>query len=594
LPPDRRATRPAALGGGPCPSVPARGRRPDTGDYHRITARFRVADAIADMARRVPYARRMPTTLRWPLLAVVALAAALPAQAETPTAYDLVLRGGVVHDGTGRPGFAADVAVRGGRIAAVGEVDAALGTPVLRVDGLVVAPGFVDVHTHVDGEIVREPLCANFLRMGVTTLITGNCGGSVEDLSAHFARLEKGGIGPNYGSLVGHGTVRRAVLGTQNRAPDEGELRRMTALLDQGMRAGAFGMSTGLIYVPGIYSATDELVALAKAVAPYGGVYASHIRSENDAVLDAVAEAIAIGEQAGVAVEISHVKCTGKPNHGRAEQVIAAVQAARRRGLKVHVDQYAYDASSTGLDVLFPAAELDVGRDGFAARLRDDAAYRATIRAALLAKMDQVGFGDFRFARIASAKGNDELNGLLLPDAAKRRLGRDDRDAQAELAIDLLVAAAPARVSMIYHSMAEADVRRFLREDWIAVASDAGIRAEAGAERPHPRGSGNNPRVLGRYVRDEGVLDLPTAIKKMTSVPASAFGVVDRGVVRKGAFADLVVFDPATIADTATWTEPLGKPVGVRAVFVNGQLAVDGDRATGLRAGRVLRHGDRR
>jgi len=529
-----------------------------------------------------------------PAFALAAALVAAPQQPAAAPAYDLVLRGGTVHDGTGRPGFAADVAVRGGRIVAVGDVPHAIGAPTLRVDGLAVAPGFVDVHVHVDAEIVREPLCANFLRMGVTTMVTGNCGGSVEDLAAHFARLEQGGIGVNYGSLVGHGAVRRAVLGTANRAPDADELARMSALVDAGLRAGAFGMSTGLIYVPGIYAATDELVALAKVVAPYGGVYASHIRSENDAVLDAIAEAIAIGERAGVAVEISHVKCTGKPNHGRAGQVIAAVQAARARGLKVHVDQYAYDASSTGLDVLFPADQLDVGRDGFAKRLREDAAYRATIHAALLAKMGQVGFGDFGYVRIAAAKGNEDLNGMLLPAAARKRLGRDDRDAQADMAIDLLVAAAPARVSMIYHSLGEDDVRRFLREDWIAIASDAGIRAEAGAERPHPRGSGNNPRVLGRYVRDEGVLDLPTAIRKMTSVPATAFGIVDRGVVRVGAFADLVVFDPATIADTATWTEPLGKPVGVRAVFVNGQLAVDGTQTTGIRAGRVLRHGDRR
>jgi len=527
------------------------------------------------------------------LLLAASLAAAQQQPAAAP-AYDLVLRGGTVHDGTGRPGFAADVGLRAGRIAAIGDVAAAPGSPTLRVDGLVVAPGFVDVHVHVDTEIVREPLCANFLRMGVTTMVTGNCGNSVEDLGAHMLRLEQGGIGVNYGSLVGHGTVRRAVLGTANRAPSTDELARMASLVAAAMRAGAFGMSTGLIYVPGIYAATDELVALAKAVAPFGGVYASHIRNENDAVLDAIAEAIAIGERAGVAVEISHVKCTGKPNHGRAGQVIAAVQSARARGLKVHVDQYAYDASSTGIDVLFPAAELDVGRDGFAKRLREDTAYRATIRTALLAKMDQVGFGDFGYARIAAAKGNEALNGLLLPEAAKRKLGRDDRDAQAELAIELLVAAAPARVSMIYHSLGEDDVRQFLREDWIAIASDAGIRAEAGAERPHPRGSGNNPRVLGKYVRDEGVLDLPTAIQKMTSVPALAFGLVDRGAIRVGAFADLIVFDPAKIADTATWAEPLGKPVGVRAVFVNGQLAVAGTQATGIRAGHVLRHGGRR
>jgi N-acyl-D-amino-acid deacylase len=441
---------------------------------------------------------------------------------------------------------------------------------------------------------VREPACANFLRMGVTTIVTGNCGGSVAQLDAHFARLERGGIGLNYGSLVGHGTVRTAVLGTANRAPTAAELQRMCDLVDTAMQHGAFGMSTGLIYVPGIYAETAEITALAKVVGRHGGVYASHIRSENDDVLTAIGEALTIGRDAGVPVEISHVKCTGKKNHGRAEEVLQALQAARAQGQRVHVDQYAYDASSTGLDVLFPADELAVGRETFAATLRSDAEFRQRIHAALLAKMDQVGFGDFRYARIAAAKGHPKLNGLLLPEAAKQHLGRDDRAAQAELAMELFTEAAPARVSMIYHTMAEADVERFLREDWIAIASDAGLRNEGGADRPHPRGSGNNPRVLGRYVRDRGVLDLPTAIAKMTVVPARAFGIADRGELRVGAFADLVVFDPATIGDRATWQEPVLHPVGIRAVFVNGQLAVDRDQVTGLRAGHVLRAQARR
>ena len=523
-----------------------------------------------------------------------------PTPAETPvstatsTPFDLVLRGATLLDGSGRPGAPGDLAIRSGRIAALGAFDVPLGTPVMHVDGLCLAPGFVDVHTHVDSDIVRAPDCANFLRMGVTTIVTGNCGGSVADLGLHFARLERGGLGLNYGSLVGHGTVRRAVLGTENRAPTDNELQRMAELVDAGMRDGAYGLSTGLIYVPGIYAETAEITALAQVVGRYGGIYASHIRNENDAVLTAIAEALRIGADAGVPVEISHVKCTGKPNHGRAEEVLAAVQAARTRGQRVFVDQYAYDASSTGLDVLFPADELAVDREAFAKRLRDDAAYRATIHAALLRKMDQVGFGDFRYARIAAAKGHEALNGLLLPEAAQQHLGRADRDAQAEMAIELFAAAAPARVSMIYHTMNEADVERFLREDWIAVASDAGLRNEGGTDKPHPRGAGNNPRVLGRYVRERDVLPLATAIQKMTRVPARAFGLQDRGELRVGAFADLVVFDPATIADRATYDEPMRAPEGVRAVFVNGQLAVDRGQVTGLRAGHVLRHGGRR
>ncbi len=524
------------------------------------------------------------------LAAIFGGACTLPTQTPPATTrFDLVLRGGVLVDPTTRTTSPGDLGIRAGRIAALGNFDVAPGTPVLHVDGLSVAPGFIDVHTHVDADLVRSPNCANFLRMGVTTLVTGNCGGSVERLDLHFGRLERGGIGPNYGSLVGHGTVRTAVLGTANRAPTDAELQRMCDLVDTAMQHGAFGMSTGLIYVPGIYSKTAEITALAKVVGKHGGIYASHIRSENDDVLDAIAEALTIGRDAGVPIEISHVKCTGKKNHGRAGEVLAALQKARADGQRVHVDQYAYDASSTGLDVLFPADELEIGREKFAAKLREDAAFRQRIHAALLAKMEQVGFGDFRYARIAAAKGHTALNGMLLPEAARKHLGRDDRDAQAELAMELFAAAAPARVSMIYHTMAEADVERFLREDWIAIASDAGLRNEGGVDRPHPRGSGNNPRVLGHYVRVRGVLDLPTAVAKMTTVPAKAFGIVDRGELRVGAFADLVVFDPTTVADRATWQEPVLPPVGIRAVFVNGQLAVDRDQVTGVRAGHVLR-----
>jgi N-acyl-D-amino-acid deacylase len=519
------------------------------------------------------------------------IAGATFAAAQSPPAapFDLVVRGGTILDGTGAPAREGDVAIRAGRIAALGTFDVPPGSAVLDVAGACVAPGFVDVHTHVDTELARSPGCANFLRMGVTTLITGNCGSSVKDVAAHLARVERGGVGVNYGSLVGHGTVRTAVLGTANRVPDAGELQRMADLVAAGMEAGAFGLSSGLIYVPGVYADRAELTAMARVAARFGGIYASHIRYENERVLEAVAEALAIGADAGLPVQISHVKCSGKPTHGRSGEVLAALQAARARGQRVHADQYAYDASSTGLDVLFPAEELDGGREAFAAKLRDDAAFRQRMHAALLRKMDQVGFGDFRYARIAAAKNNEALNGMLLPDAARTRGGSDDRGAQAELAIDLLIAAAPARVGMIYHSMDEADVERFLREDWIAVASDAGLRDDAGPDRPHPRGSGNNVRVLGRYVRERRVLDLPTAVRKMTAVPAAAFGIDGRGELRVGAFADLVVFDAATVGDAATWTDPVAPPVGVRAVFVNGQLAVDRGQVTGVRAGHVLR-----
>ncbi len=523
------------------------------------------------------------------LLAGAAAVLLASQEPQDPQRYDLVLKNGRLVDGVHRTVTAGDVAIRAGRIVALGEVQRTADTPVLEVGGRCIAPGFVDVHTHVDTGVVRQPLAENFLRMGVTTLITGNCGSSVKDIDAHLTRLEKGGIGVNYGTLVGHGTVRTAILGSANRAPDAAELQQMQDLVEAGMRAGAFGLSTGLIYVPGTYAQRDEITALATVVARHGGLYASHMRYEGDLVLEAIAETLTIGRDARVPVHISHIKCTGKPNHGRAAEVLAVLQAARDHFQKVTADQYAYDASSTGIDVLFPSAELAVGREAFAARLKSEPEYRQQIHAALLRKMDEVGFGDFRHARIAAAKGNTDLNGLLIPAAAERRLGKADRDAQAAVTIDLFVAAAPARVTMVYHSMHEDDVERFMAQDWIALASDSGLRDPTSIDKPHPRGSGNTARLLGRYVRERGVVDLATAVHKLSDLPAAIFGIADRGELRVGAWADLVVFDPATITDRATYDEPTLPPDGIAYVLVNGVVAVADGTVTGVRAGHVLR-----
>ncbi len=505
-------------------------------------------------------------------------------------AFDVILHGGTVIDGSGTPGRRADVGIRDGRITAVGELRPADAARQVDCTGRVVAPGFVDLHAHVDAEIARKPTADNFVQMGVTSLITGNCGTSVRDLGLHFGRCERGGLGLNYGSLIGHGTVRTQVMGTANRAPTPEELARMEALVEKAMQDGAFGMSTGLIYVPGIYSETAELIALARIVARYGGLYASHQRSEGDEVLESIAEALRIGREAGLPVHLSHMKASGRPNWGRSAAILAALREARAAGMAVTGDQYAYDASSTSLDVLFPAEPLAIGRQEFAAKLRDDAAFRSEMHQALRRKMTSSGFGHLGWCRIASAPGHPELNGLTLDQAAPRLCeGRADADAQAEAAIALFIAAAGGRVGMVYHGMAEADVRAFLQEDWIAVASDAGLRDPTSPDRPHPRGSGNNPRVLGRYVREQRVLSLELAIHKMTALPCAIFGIADRGTIRPGAFADLVVFDPATILDRATWHEPTLPPVGIDHVLVNGVAVVDAGVLTGARAGMVLR-----
>ncbi|MCR9245683.1 MAG: D-aminoacylase [bacterium] len=506
-----------------------------------------------------------------------------------PAAYDLVLRGGTLVDGKSRQLLRADLAIADGRIAAIGEVEAAPGTPVLHVTGLHVAPGFVDVHGHADASVARSPHCRNFLLMGVTTLITGNCGSSMSDLAKHYRRIEKGGIGLNYGSLVGHATARRAAMGSADRAPTDAELDEMRTLVRRGMAAGAFGLSTGLIYVPGTYAKTAEIAELAKVAAEFGGLYVSHMRNENSRMPKAIAEALAIGEAANCPVHISHIKCSGKKNHGRSTEMLDLLRAAKNRGVAVSADQYAYDASSTGLDVLFPTDELAVGRKEFAGRLTNDPEFRTKIQRAMLATMDRVGFGDFRYARISSARKNAKYNGMLIPDAAKAEFGGDSREQQIEMAMKLFIDAAPSRVQMVYHTMANEDVDNYMQQDWIAIASDAGIRSQNSTSRPHPRGAGNNPRVLARYVRELGILDLPTAVHKMSSLPASLFGITDRGVLRVGAFADLVVFDAEKVQDTATFKEPTNVPEGITHVFVNGRLAAHHGRLTGERAGVVLR-----
>lgn len=511
----------------------------------------------------------------------------------TPAPYDLVIRGAVLHDGGGGPGRRADLAVRGERIAKIGTLDAAdpamRGAAMLDAAGLVLAPGFVDVHAHADVDARNRPLATNFVAMGVTTLITGNCGSSVDDLAGHLARVERNGIAVNYGSLVGHGTVRGAVMGNAERAPTAEELDAMRARVRTAMAAGAFGLSTGLIYVPGTYAETAEITALAAVAGEFGGLYATHMRDEGKGVIASIEEALEIGARAGVHVHLSHLKASGKPSWGRSRDIAEALLAARRDGRRVTGDQYVYTASSTSIDVLFPSKALAIGRREFGEKLASDASFHAEMSAALEQTIDEQGFGDLGYCQVASAPGREEMQGLRIPDVAEKLFGARGRNEQVRAAIDLVVAAQGRRVSMVYHKMAEDDVEHILRLPFVAIASDAGIRARQTAERPHPRGAGNNARVLGRYVRERAVVPLELAIHKMTALPARTFGIADRGVVEEGAFADLVLFDAATVADAATYEEPLHAPRGIVHVLVNGRFVLRDGTAQDARPGRVLR-----
>ncbi|HEX6184916.1 MAG TPA: D-aminoacylase [Pyrinomonadaceae bacterium] len=499
-------------------------------------------------------------------------------------AYDLVITNARVVDGSGNPWFRADVAVSGGRIARVGRIAPSDAKRVIDARGQVLAPGFIDVHAHVEN-IYNLPDAENFVRMGVTTLVTGNCGGSAVDVGRFLGRIKETPLAVNLATLIGHNSVRREVFGEQNRPPTPEELEKMKALVEQAMRDGAVGLSTGLIYVPGVYSKTDEVLELARVASRHGGVYATHMRNEGLRVSDAIRESIEIGEKAGMPVEISHFKISAKRLWGGSEETLGLVREARRRGLQVTVDQYAYTASSTSLDSRLPEWVLEGGREEGKKRLADPA-QRARAAKEMEESIKRGGFKDLAYAVVASFQAKPEYNGKSIAEITKLARGKRDLRSQIAQVLEMYEAGGAA---MVYHSMGEEDVRRIMREPFTMVASDSGVR-RFGEGVPHPRGYGNNARVLGTYVRELKLIALEDAVRKMTSLPAQTFALRDRGLVREGMAADLVIFDEAAVSDPSTFEKPHQYAAGFSYVFVNGAPVIEEGRATGARPGRALRH----
>ena len=489
--------------------------------------------------------------------------------------YDLVFRHGLIVDGTGAPGREGDVAVRGDRIVAVGEAPER-GEYEIDAEGLVIAPGFVDVHSHDDAADVRDPRVDFKIMQGVTTDVAGNCGAGVAPANDEFRRFYVTGMGPilgdsdlpwsttaeyfaaveaagpacNVAAYVPHGVLRTNAMGLAKREPTPAELDTMRNLLDEGMRSGAIGMSTGLVYAPGTYARTPELVELAKVVARYGGIYGSHIRNEGLGLLDAVAEAISIGEQAGCGVELSHHKSAGAPAFGLTQKSLPFIAEARARGVDVTIDVYPYVASSSSLAAMF--------------RIGGPAAFESAP------------------AIIASVKHNKErYEGKYISDIAS------DLDLPIGDAIRKVLQDEENTPSVIMFIMDEPDVRRVVSDDHCMVGSD-GLPSDG---KPHPRLYGTMAAVLQKYVRDEPVITLEDAVRKMTSLPAAKHRVAERGVLREGWFADVVVFDQEKVADVATYAEPRQYPAGIEYVVVNGQVAAERGRQTDARAGRMLRRG---
>jgi N-acyl-D-amino-acid deacylase len=518
------------------------------------------------------------------ITAVLLTSAAVLAAAPAQPAFDVLIRGGRLVDGTGAPARNADVGIAGGRIAAVGALANATATTTIDARGQIVAPGFIDVHTHAD-EIAQHPQAEHFIRMGVTTVIAGNCGGSADDVGAALRAVGKAGVSLNYATFVGHNTVRRAVMGTERRAPTASELARMQDLVTTAMADGAVGFSTGLQYVPGTYAEQAEIVALAKAAAAHGGVYATHMRNEGTELEAAVKEALAVGEAAGMAVEISHLKVDAPSRWGASARALELIDAARARGMRVAADVYLYDAASSTLGIRFPAWALEGGQQAINGRL-DDAATWERIKEEMKKLIRERGLENYSFARIASYRSNPSLNGLSIPDAARKIVGADDLESQLEMMRRMLRAGG---ASMVYQFMAEDDIGRILRHPHVSIASDSGLNV-MGEGVPHPRGYGNNARALGRYARERKVVSLEEAVRKMTSLPADHFGFADRGRLRVGQAADVVIFDPDRVIDRATYEQPHQYPDGIQAVIVNGAVVLHAGALTSARPGRVLRH----
>ncbi|MEZ4414356.1 MAG: D-aminoacylase [Gemmatimonadota bacterium] len=500
--------------------------------------------------------------------------------------YDLVIRGAEVLDGTGAPAFRADVAVRGDRIVAVRRngISSPGAARVVEAEGWVVAPGFIDLHAHLD-PLLRLPASESMARQGVTTALGGPDGGGPWPFAPALAEAEALGIGINVGYLAGHNSIRRAVMDLDNRAPAADELRRMQDMVQQSMDEGAWGISTGLRYLPGVFSNVDEVVALSEVAARAGGFYTSHLREEGLGLLEGVSEALEIGRRARIPIVLTHHKAVGAPMWGASVQTLAMVDSARAAGTDAMIDQYPYTASYTGISILVPPWALEGGDEAFLERMEQPALRDSILNGIVFNIVNDRGSNDISRVQLALVEWDRSLEGKTLADWA----AREGRPATPEVGAQLVVEAIRrGGASAIYHAMDEADVERIMAHPQTMIASD-GRLTQPGEGHPHPRWYGTFPRVLGVYVREKHVLTLEEAVHKMTGMPAARMGLTDRGTLVEGAFADLVVFDPATVIDRATFQEPHQYPDGFHLVVINGQVAFDADGFHDVRAGRMLR-----
>lgn len=501
--------------------------------------------------------------------------------------YDLIIRNGKVYDGTNDEFYISGIGINGDRIVKIGNLIEATADTEIDAKGHIVSPGFIDMHAHIE-RIMELPTAENFLKMGVTTVLAGPDGRGPSPMGKFLDSLETFELGINTAWLVGHNTIRRNAMQTDNREPTAEELNAMKKAVEEAMLSGAYGISTGLKYVPGAYSKLDEVIALSEVASEFGGIYTSHLREEGLGLLEGVKEAIEIGREADIPIVLTHHKAIGKPMWGASVKTLAMVDSARALGIDVMMDQYPYTASATSLAVLIPAWARAGGNEAFKKRLEDPAT-RKKIHEEIMYNIEyDRGGNDLEVVQFASVSWKPDLNGRTLKDWVLER-GLEPTFANgADLVIEGQL---NGGASCVYHAIGEEDVKRIMQHPLAMVASDGGLR-EIGVGHPHPRSYGTFPRVLGYYVREQGVIDLPFALRKMTSLPAERLGFSDRGYLQEGMKADITVFDPATVKDMGTFEDPHHYPTGTPYVIVNGEITVDKGELTDKRAGLVLRKSD--
>jgi N-acyl-D-aspartate/D-glutamate deacylase len=501
--------------------------------------------------------------------------------AEPVVEADVVIRGATRYDGSGQAGKVGDLAIKGDRIVAIGKFTAAGKPRLIDGAGLIAAPGFIDLHTHSDRPLTQAATRANlcYLWQGVTTVVTGNCGAGPTDVAGYFATLEKNGVGTNVIHQVPHNDVRRQVMGNVNRPPTADELKKMEDLVDKGMKAGAWSLSTGLIYNPGTYAKTDELIELARVAARHGGFYASHIRDEGTGVLAAINEALTIGREAKLPVHISHLKASGRKVWGKAGDEIALIAEARRQGQVVTADQYPYEASSTSLAAMVvPPLFREGSQKDFLARL-DDPDQGPRVRAGIEKLID--GRQGGKSLRIAYYRPKPVWQGKDLDSIATEEK-KDLLDIVLEIERN-------GGAQVVSFGMSKEDVNLIMKQPFVATASDGASQVPSTSV-PHPRSYGCFPRKIGHYAIEDHVITLEHALRSASGLPADILNLPERGYLKTGYYADVVIFDPKTFRDTATFDKPHQYAPGVCYLFVNGKLAIDEGKHMGLLAGKVLRH----